>query len=658
MRPIPRIVLILFLTTLLLSGVYLLSIPIAKPLPRYSVRGPSIFPKSAIIALADDRSTFFLARPAAFGPELPEEEEEGRVWKAVMSLGAAPIGLTGRLVEAGEDGCADVPPPKEEGDGGDEGEDEDQEEDNNRKKGIIGEVDEKRIGRGKRRTSSAVDFRGMIVLIPRGGCGFLEKVLWAQVRGAIAVVVGDNIGGRGLVTMYAKGDTSNILIPSVFTTHTTAQLLISLMPPTSTNPTTPPVNEKEGGVRSEGLWPPVHRKEGGVEREGLWVTLTSTPGPANPFLDTLLVLVVSPLGTLGIVYSEFSPILWTGKTWKEVNEGTGKLIRVFALAMLAIRARIQRRRWRAPKSIVESLPVRVYTTPMPSPRLGPIQSPPPPPPPPALPTLPPPQRAQTPPPTATMSTELPPSAVEVGGQVQDGVQGTSLQPQQQQQQQQQQPLPQHMISGNTPSSSLECVVCLEDYVPHVSRVMKLPCGHEFHVGCITPWLVTRRRTCPICKGDVVKMVREKGGVVDDSISEEGAEEGERPGGDLESASFNGNGAGSSSSSGGGGGGGGSRSGSGSRSGRSGRRRRGANATASPSSSPRGGAAGGWRSWVVGIVGGGRGRSVRSLVERDGPERRVSASGSGGGGGGGSGAAQARVDERTPLISDERRESVG
>lgn len=50
----------------------------------------------------------------------------------------------------------------------------------------------------------------------------------------------------------------------------------------------------------------------------------------------------------------------------------------------------------------------------------------------------------------------------------------------------------------------ECVVCLEEYVDGVSRVMSLPCGHEFHVDCITPWLTTRRRTCPICKGDVVR----------------------------------------------------------------------------------------------------------------------------------------------------------
>jgi hypothetical protein len=51
---------------------------------------------------------------------------------------------------------------------------------------------------------------------------------------------------------------------------------------------------------------------------------------------------------------------------------------------------------------------------------------------------------------------------------------------------------------------LECVVCLEEYVDGQSRVMSLPCGHEFHADCITPWLTTRRRTCPICKGDVVR----------------------------------------------------------------------------------------------------------------------------------------------------------
>jgi hypothetical protein len=34
------------------------------------------------------------------------------------------------------------------------------------------------------------------------------------------------------------------------------------------------------------------------------------------------------------------------------------------------------------------------------------------------------------------------------------------------------------------SGCSECVVCLEDYVDGVSKVMKLPCGHEFHVDCM------------------------------------------------------------------------------------------------------------------------------------------------------------------------------
>ncbi|KAK9455976.1 hypothetical protein V1511DRAFT_486889 [Dipodascopsis uninucleata] len=51
-------------------------------------------------------------------------------------------------------------------------------------------------------------------------------------------------------------------------------------------------------------------------------------------------------------------------------------------------------------------------------------------------------------------------------------------------------------------SSAECVICLEDYITGVSQVMKLPCGHEFHSNCITPWLTLRKRTCPICKRDV------------------------------------------------------------------------------------------------------------------------------------------------------------
>ncbi|KAH0054761.1 hypothetical protein KCU96_g22293, partial [Aureobasidium melanogenum] len=40
----------------------------------------SLFPPSAIISLTDDNSTFFLARPAAFGPPLPGRGLSGQIW--------------------------------------------------------------------------------------------------------------------------------------------------------------------------------------------------------------------------------------------------------------------------------------------------------------------------------------------------------------------------------------------------------------------------------------------------------------------------------------------------------------------------------------------------------------------------------------------------
>ncbi|KAJ3335575.1 hypothetical protein HDU93_004970 [Gonapodya sp. JEL0774] len=57
---------------------------------------------------------------------------------------------------------------------------------------------------------------GFIALVERGECPFVDKVRAMQQSGAIAVIVGDNAPGGNLVTMYAPGDNSDILIPSVF----------------------------------------------------------------------------------------------------------------------------------------------------------------------------------------------------------------------------------------------------------------------------------------------------------------------------------------------------------------------------------------------------------------------------------------------------------
>lgn len=239
----------------------------------------SLFPPSAIISLTDDNSTFFLARPAAFGPLLPAKSLSGQLWVG-SGFGADRLGHSGSA--EGELGCSDVPgwsdgsyrssvslksavnvkaPEKEakESTGGkerrkrdalDDDEDEEEQEDDVvrddgtddhlhhplaasdglRKNGGSAGVSKKPAHADIQSLQEGAEISGKVVLLSRGGCGFLEKVKWVQRRGGIALIVGDDIRGGPLVTMYARGDTSNVTIPSLFTSHTTAHLLSSLMP--------------------------------------------------------------------------------------------------------------------------------------------------------------------------------------------------------------------------------------------------------------------------------------------------------------------------------------------------------------------------------------------------------------------------------------------
>ncbi|KAF2426483.1 hypothetical protein EJ08DRAFT_721686 [Tothia fuscella] len=715
-----------------------------------------LFPPSAIISLTDDNSTFFLARPAAFGPLLPTNGLSGQIWTG-SGFGDDNLGRGGRA--EGELGCSDVPgwdeslgkpgyhqdveskiksvvpePKKDlvkEKDKSRRSGDDDSDSDTN--SDMLSESEALNDGTDdhlhhplpdsalpkptpKSGTKHAdiqsiqesAEIAGKVVLLSRGGCGFLEKVKWVQRRGGVALIVGDDVRGGPLVTMYASGDTSNITVSALFTSYTTAHLLSSLIPsggvlgtpskkgksgkndnikgtkidpdnkpnftptPAGSKPTAKvqiaggaensvedaqPAQAQKGWFSSLFSWtgltgdssssgvsrrPPssgridwvqvddweqadvssstaksgnsrledsksgstnptaddfvigVHdwrdpdllptkkrqdaakvkpRKAGEVKlkkvvketklkggsitpgsgeyekpdsthpdtikhkpsshdssvkdeksdgsddgwlgklqwtgshesqcagkkctaaslttqetsnhpskaqneaesphREGLWVTLTPTNMSSSPFLDTLLVLVVSPLVTLTIVY-----------------------------ALLLLRSRIRRRRWRAPKSVVDRLPVRTYhtisseasTTSIATPASSS----------PTTPLLQPSSRRVI---SRSHSRSRPRSRTT--SEVPDG--GTSSSP-----------LAEHdeaLSAAEKRENGLaewrrryggrqkECVVCLEEYVDGVSRVMSLPCGHEFHVDCITPWLTTRRRTCPICKGDVVRSMQ-------------------------------------------------------------------------------------------------------------------------------------------------------
>lgn len=659
----------------------------------------SLFPPNAAISLTDDNSTSFAARPAAFGPKLAANGLSGQLW---VGSGFAEDSQDGD----GELGCSDLPGwgsgntraalrnsfradmprttpshvksghPKR----GGQLLDPDHREaiGRPRKRSHVQPTDQRSVSRRGDTPSpssahadiqsiqEAAEIQGNVVLLMRGGCGFLEKVMWAQRRGAIAVIVGDNQKGGPLIQMFAHGDeVDNVTVPSVFTARTTAHLLSSLTQPgsfiedtldDSGNPvrkvqqgpkirhdtkqrtlapgktaallhgappssgvkrgakdttkapalrkrswlsrmlgfgqspltahdesrppssgrldwssarttaeevgkggvnkstkskttgddfvigvqdwrdpdlvgrspkkgtaaaeagpkTTPsskknegesqsvtdgpkggsitpgsgeynpgkamPKDGKEASAKSDGKGHGLISKLFGDEdgaaatvdgagekdvhdtespnvadhnrdfdaHEGLWVTITPTSS-ASPFFDTLLVLVISPLVTLTVVY-----------------------------ALLIVRARIRRRRWRAPKSVVDRLPVRTYHTvapsPSPSPRLPSPSS--------ASPTTPLLQQTPSRPrprsrtttgvlqsedflvPSVAVPTPQPPARAGARAEHEKGPSGLSAE------------WKKHM------GRQVECVVCLEEYVDGVSRVMSLPCGHEFHADCM------------------------------------------------------------------------------------------------------------------------------------------------------------------------------
>ncbi|KAG7007659.1 hypothetical protein G7Y79_00008g022970 [Physcia stellaris] len=217
------------------------------------------------------------------------------------------------------------------------------------------------------------------------------------------------------------------------------------------------------------------------EHEGLWVTLTPTTMSTTPFFDTLLVLIASPLITLTVVY-----------------------------ALLLLRSRIRRRRWRAPKSVVERLPIRTYQT-MPtssttsSARMAtPFTSSP------TSPLLQ--SRAQS---IHSRSRAQSKVGSEMGDRLSVSLDKATAQAAAQSHGKLEQAVAK---KKKYRGRQIECVVCLEEYVEGYSQVMSLPCGHEFHAECITPWLTTRRRTCPICKNDVVRSMARSSNAAEGSHS--------------------------------------------------------------------------------------------------------------------------------------------
>jgi RING-like zinc finger/PA domain len=299
----------------------------------------SLFPPSAIISLTDDNSTFFLARPAAFGPTLPSDGLSSQLWVGSGFGEDSSRKIGSGLGAEGELGCSDVP-------GWGEGDKKNHDEESAKKNqntaasktdktavvakassgktkraGQEDNVDDLTLESSKDGSPSendgtddhlhhplpesnpaeaaepgqpaeheptndkskipthadiqslqeSAEIAGKVVLLSRGGCGFLEKVKWVQRRGGVALIVGDDARGGQLITMYARGDTSNVTIPALFTSHTTAHLLSSLIPPET--PEDPGV---DGGKEAKNKKPKQKAKE---DDEGPTFTAKSTPHP-------------------------------------------------------------------------------------------------------------------------------------------------------------------------------------------------------------------------------------------------------------------------------------------------------------------------------------------------------------------------------------------
>lgn len=247
----------------------------------FAFRAPStLFPSSAIISLTDDNSTFFLARPADFGPKLVSDGFSGRLWIGNGFGDTNPKNGPTTLGAEGELGCSDAPgwgdselqyrgesalqklyiDPHEDSyeigvsplsrmgraeprQGEEDGTDDhlhvpslELSVSTSSGPGNARQQEPSRLGNSFphadiRSLQESAEIAGKIVLLSRGGCGFLEKVIWSQRRGAVALIVGDDTPGGPLITMFARGDTSNVTIPSLFTSHTTAHLLATLIPP-------------------------------------------------------------------------------------------------------------------------------------------------------------------------------------------------------------------------------------------------------------------------------------------------------------------------------------------------------------------------------------------------------------------------------------------
>eukprot|EP00479_Gromia_sphaerica_P009679 TRINITY_DN4164_c0_g1_i1.p1 TRINITY_DN4164_c0_g1~~TRINITY_DN4164_c0_g1_i1.p1 ORF type:complete len:117 (+),score=10.52 TRINITY_DN4164_c0_g1_i1:128-478(+) len=57
------------------------------------------------------------------------------------------------------------------------------------------------------------------------------------------------------------------------------------------------------------------------------------------------------------------------------------------------------------------------------------------------------------------------------------------------------------VGGRIKDDDAKCTICLEDY-SEGDELRTLRCSHHFHKTCIDPWLLSRKKQCPLCQQDI------------------------------------------------------------------------------------------------------------------------------------------------------------
>ncbi|KAI8376097.1 uncharacterized protein BYT42DRAFT_605754 [Radiomyces spectabilis] len=280
-----------------------------------------------------------------------------------------------------------------------------------------------------------------IALVRRGGCDFTRKLRFAQMDGANAVIVYDNVTSEDSVKTYdIEVQPNSVSIPAYFVHLSVGSELLERLGNIS----------KMGEAGSD--YGPVQKVNDGFHTN-LLARVTLWP-PRKPLLDpwqfALIIIGIILVTSLAIVVV-MQCHLWrlSRQNSRDSDEETHSLDDRFWRDLMGdSRSLMARpRRSRLEPSALEKIPTRIY------PGKPPVW--------------------HTDPP-ASEDDGPDPTNMHKDGTIQNA---DSAEPSKQEQ--------------------TTCVVCLEPFKQN--EVLRcLPCGHEYHCECIDTWLIKKSASCPLC----------------------------------------------------------------------------------------------------------------------------------------------------------------